>query len=171
VRDPDRFAVEVFLDLVVEAFREPCFAVDRLAVDFREADDLVVGRLVPAFLVLERLAADFREADVFVVGRLVPAFLVLERLAADRLALDDLRLCALRPPAFAAFVLIFSETSSACATATASILSATVPTRSCAASVESSFLPAFRAVSVTPSFAMGSSFLFGPPGYSPKGGI
>jgi hypothetical protein len=131
-----RFALVLFADvllvLAVEAFREPVrFADDRLAVVFREVvfpDD----------------------------GRFVPAFLVLERFALDRLVVDDFRFGAFRPPAFAAFFLIFSETSSACSTAIVSILSATVRTRSCAASVESSFLPAFTAVSFTPSFAMGS---------------
>ena len=113
------------------AFLEP----DLLAVVFFELDDL--------------------EVDLLVAGVLEPVFL---ELAFDRFGRG------LRPPAFAAFVLTFSETFpetfSACSTAIASILSATVPTRSCAASVESTFLPASTAVSFSPvCFAIDPSSL------------
>jgi hypothetical protein len=149
-RDPARFAVD-FLALVDVALRVPeRFAVEPFVLDFLDVDVRDVGLLEPVFLVLVRFALVRFALDAFRLG----AFrLGVFRLGVFRLGV--LRLGVLRPPAFAAFVLTFSETTSACSTAIASILSATVRTRSCAASVESSFLPSFTAVSFTPSFAMG----------------
>ncbi|HJU57695.1 MAG TPA: hypothetical protein VJ774_03050 [Actinomycetota bacterium] len=122
-------------DLFDEVFREAVF----LDGDFLELDLLAVD--VPE---VERFAGDVRE-------------LVLVRL-------DFVGLGAFLPPAFAAFSLTFWETFSeaapACSTAIVSILSATVRTRSCAASVESSFLPAPTAVSFRPvCFAIDPSSL------------
>ena len=135
------------------------FAVDALVEVFLAREDVafrLLERFAAGFFLVDLAAVDVLDVVVRDVGLLEPAFLELERLALDLLVPDVFRLGALRPPAFAAFVLTFSETSSAWSTAIASILSATVLTRSCAASVESSFLPALTAVSFMPFFAMGS---------------
>ena len=117
------------------------FAVDALVEVFLAREDVafrLLERFAAGFFLVDLAAVDVLDVVVRDVGLLEPAFLELERWALDLLVPDVVRLGALRPPAFAAF------------------LSATVLTRSCAASVESSFLPALTAVSFMPFFAMGS---------------
>jgi hypothetical protein len=174
----------------VAGFLEDFLVLDVLDVDFRDVAFLRVACRAPDFLDVVFFVEDLLEGDFLVEADLFDEvfrdvvfldgdFLELDLLAVDLLEverfagdfrelvllrLDFLELGGFLPPAFAAFSLTFSvtflEAWPACSTAIVSILSATVRTRSCAASVESSFLPASTAVSFTPvCFAIDPSSL------------
>lgn len=148
-RDVDALLVleEAFRLLLAAAFLRPeLFAVDVLRVDRLLVDAFDLG-LLAADVRVERFRVGFFAADFFRV-RLVLAdvlevgFLPVDFFRVRLLLADGFRLGGLRPAASAALSLTVADTSSALSSAISCILSATVPTRSWAVSVASSFLPA-----------------------------